>query len=119
MTVTESQNPWLPGIKNAVIGGYTLGLERGFAVTLRLQLDYGGSGQAFGGQILYNASTRKGGDFAGQFIAQVLKVVGVNEISEVVGKTIRVDGDSHKIHRIGHIVKDLWLSPGDDINWNS
>jgi hypothetical protein len=83
-----------------------------------LDLDYGGSGQAFGGYALYlpkdfvnNADQR---NYAGHFIWRVMEVAGVSEWGKLPGKTIRVKAEHSKVHAIGHIVKDDWFNPAED-----
>ena len=100
-------------IKNAVIKGYRINIARGFALSLWLDLDYGGLYQGFGGYCLYHTTSGESKDYAGEFIAKTMQVVGVNDLADVVGKTIRVESDRCKVHRIGHIVKDEWFCPAE------
>lgn len=104
--------------KNAVIKGYHLRIEREWAVTFSLALDYGDSScQGFGGSILFNLYNEQGGDHGGQFIGRILQVVGVDDAKALVGKAVRVEATHDKVHRIGHITEDRWFCPETDIPW--
>lgn len=104
-------------IKNAVIESASISIERGFILSAWLTLDYGGSGQAFGGYSLYLSKSAKHHDeqnnFAGHWIYRVLEIAGVEHWGQLKGKTIRVelDGPFGSIDGIGHIVKDDWFYP--------
>ncbi len=104
-------------IKNAVIESATLSFEdRGF-LDCSLTLDYGGSGQGFGGYALYLPKSWKHHDLkslAGHFIFRVMEVAGVVNWDQLKGRTIRVKAEHSKIHAIGHIVKDDWFCPAED-----
>ena len=104
-------------IKNAVITDAVLDTgDRGF-LTSWISLDYGGSGQGFGGYVLYLPKSfdhHKIPSVAGHFIFRVMQVAGVNKWSELKGKTIRVRGTHSHIEAIGHIVKDDWFCPAED-----
>jgi hypothetical protein len=107
-------------IKNAIIERATiLTDERGF-LDCWLQLDYGGTGQGFGGYCLYlpkSFTHHKIESVAGHFIFRVMEVAGVTIFEDLKGKTIRakVDGGGWgRCLAIGHIVKDDWFSPSDD-----
>ena len=105
-------------IKNAVITSATITNDDGL-LTSWIMLDYGGSGQGFGGYALYLPKDyrhhQKDSFYAGHFIWRVMEVAEVNEWSQLKGRTIRVkldsDGLSGKIEAIGHIVKDVWFNP--------
>jgi hypothetical protein len=103
-------------VKNAVIEKAYFDNERG--LTAWLQLNYGGSGQGFGGYMLYipkdwsHHENQK--NFAGHFIYRVLEVAGVEDWAKLPGRTIRVMADMSKVHAIGHIVNDDWFDPAKE-----
>ena len=106
-TTPPPRSPW---VGNAVIKSFSLGFEDHNILTLWLNLDFGGSGQGFGG---YNLA-RRDINAAGIFIEGVLNVAGARDISKLVGRTIRVRKESEwssPIHEIGHIVDNVWLNP--------
>lgn len=103
--------------KNAVIEKATINADDHGLLSAWLNLDYGGSGQGFGGYALYlpkSYSHHKEAlqsNFAGHFIWRCMEVAGVGEWSQLPGKTIRVRAEHSKVHAIGHIVKDDWFEP--------
>lgn len=104
-------------IKNAIIKSARLDdADRGF-LTAWLDLDYGGSGQGFGGHCLYLPSSFKHGElksFAGYFIWRCMEIADVISWNKIDGKTIRVSVSDGLIQGIGHIVKDDWFFPKKD-----
>lgn len=102
--------------KNAVIKSVRISNADHGCLSIWLDLDYGGSGQAFGGFSLFrNGKTHKdSGARCGHFIDRVLKVAGVTNWDQVAGKTIRVLADHSSIEGIGHIVEDIWFRPKVD-----
>lgn len=102
-------------IKNAIIKGARITTADHGVLTIWLDLDYGGSGQGFGGHALYLPKNwrhhEKNSNYAGHFIWRVMEIAGVLEWSNIVGKTIRVQGDNSGITAIGHIVKTDWFNP--------
>lgn len=113
--------------KNARITHASLSSEDHGCLTGWLTLDYGGAGQGFGGFALYQPTPKpehaefyKGPrglqqkNFAGHFIWRVLEVVGVTKWESLVGQTIRVQCEHHKIHAIGNILKDEWFNPQEE-----
>lgn len=104
-------------IKNAVITGATLDdADRGF-LNAWLYLDYGHSGQGFGGFALYlpkSFSNHKLNSVAGHFIWRCMEVAGVTSWEKLKGKTIRVKCNHSSVKAIGHIVKDDWFDPSLD-----
>jgi hypothetical protein len=95
--------------------------DHGF-LTVWLDLDYGGSGQGFGGYTLYLPKTYSHhanslrANYAGHFIWRVMEVAGVSNWSNLPGKTIRAIKEHTKVHAIGHIVKDDWFFPAKDLD---
>ena len=111
-------------IENAVIEKAVIDIgDRGF-LTVWLMLDYGGSGQGFGGYTLYLPKSfthhEKNSGYAGHFLYRVMKVAGVGQWDQLVGKTIRVKKTERfgSIKAIGHIIKDDWFSPELDLSEN-
>lgn len=103
--------------KNAIIksADITNG-ERG-CLSAWLHLDYGGSGQGFGGYVLYVPKSSKHHNIktvAGHFIYRVLEIADVTKWADLVGKTIRVVSDQAGVKKIGHITKDDWFNPSSD-----
>lgn len=109
-------------IKNAIITSATLTAKDHGLLSAWLTLDYGGSGEGFGGYVLYlpKSFTHHGLlSHAGHFIWRCMEVAGVERWEDLAGRTIRVRTDSDKsfggaIEAIGHIVKDDWFCPADD-----
>ena len=106
-----------PDIKNAVIEKVSLTCgDRGF-MDAWLYLDYGGSGQGFGGYVLYmpkSFSHHKLESVAGHFLFRCMEIAGASSWETMKGKTIRVRGNRGCIEAIGHIVKDDWFCPKED-----
>ena len=99
-------------IKEATITGDDHGL-----LSAWIHLDYGGSGQGFGGFCLYLPKSfkhHKMESVAGHFIWRCMEVAGVTRWSDLPGKTVRVRREHHKVHALGHIVKDDWFDPAAD-----
>ena len=97
-------------IRNAVIQSAKFDTERGLSAWVTL--DYGGSGQGFGGWMLGGGEEwATQANYAGRFIARVLEVAGVDDWGKLPGRTIRVKSDRTRVHAIGHIVKDDWFDP--------
>jgi hypothetical protein len=88
--------------KNAKITGTTLGFEDHGIFTCFIHLDYGGVAQSFGGYFLEHYP---------RMIQDILKTVGVESWEELSGKYIRVMAESHKIYKIGHVIKEIWYTP--------
>ncbi len=103
-------------IKNAVIDGARIKTDDGF-LDFWLTLDYGGSKQGMGGYVLYAPSgrTKVRANYAGHYIWRVMEVVGVHDLDDLVGKTVRVKSDHCKVHSIGHIIKDVWFNPSEEL----
>lgn len=109
-------------IRNAVIQSVTLDTGDRGLLTAWLHLDYGGSGQGFGGFALYLPKNFKHhsiqGDHAGHFIYRCMQIADVTEWNKMKGKTIRVKLDKPGlgglIKAIGHIINDDWFNPSED-----
>lgn len=105
-------------IKNAIIESAVIDTGDRGLLTAWLFLDYGGSGQGFGGYALYLPKDYKHftntGDFAGHFLFRCMQIAGVEKWSDLKGKTVRVKCEHSKVHAIGHIVKDDWFNPSED-----
>lgn len=93
-------------INNARITKTSLDIER--FLTVWLHLDYGGSGQAFGGWVL-------GGEWGCQFLCKLMETVGVERWEDLPGKHIRAEHDWGKVYAIGHIIEDKWFRPETDL----
>jgi len=105
--------------RNAIIKSARLTKEDHGCLTVWLDLDYGGSGQGFGGHNLYNPKRTpeelaRGGAYCGHFIWRVLEIAGVERWDDLPGKTVRVTGGHGHIEAIGHIIKDDWFCPRED-----
>jgi len=104
-------------VKNAVIESVRLTADDRGLLSAWLMLDYGGSGQGFGGYALYLPSNYRHHQMlshAGHFIWRVMEIAGVTEWDKLKGKTIRVRADHGGVEVIGHIIKDDWFCPRED-----
>lgn len=104
--------------KNAIIESVSLTTDDRGLLTSYLTLDYGCSGQGFGGFALYLPSSWKHHDkyapYAGHWIFRLMEIAGVTNWRDIPGKTIRVKARWSEVEEIGHIVKDDWFSPKKD-----
>lgn len=106
--------------KNAVIESARLSTDDHNLLTAWLSLEYGGTGQGFGGYTLYlprsyaHHTESLKANFAGHFIWRVMEIAEVTEWSQLPGRTIRVRAEHAGVKAIGHIVKDDWFYPSID-----
>lgn len=107
-------------IKNATIRSTSLGREDHSIMTAFIHLDYGGTGQGFGGWAFDEPaadrapdSRRRGAAFGCDFILRVLEVLEIETWEKLPGTSCRVEASSGKVHRIGHYLKDQWFDPRD------
>jgi hypothetical protein len=105
--------------KNAVITKASITNSDHGVLSAWLYLDYGGAGQGFGGYVLYLPKSYKHHDDSnldctGIFIWRCLQIAGVEEWSQLQGKTIRVRADHGGVEAIGHIIKDDWFYPSKE-----
>lgn len=94
-------------IVNAKIRSAVIEIEDHGILTLWLHLDYGGSGQGFGGY-----SIEKN---AGFWMRRIFDVLEVYRWSDVAGNNIRVKIEDGLAKGIGNIIKDKWFYPSKEI----
>lgn len=107
-------------IQNGIVSSAEVTMDRGSFLSVWLHLDYGGSGQGFGGYVLGGTPDSKAGqmhatgpNFAAEFLVACMRVCDVEAFDKCAGKAIRVrrDREYGQIEAIGHITKDVWFSP--------
>ena len=120
----RSQNTWSNTTKmsnniierNAIIGKATLTNRDHGCLTVWLMLDYSENHtQGFGGYKLYSHFFGNSPDAAGKFIWRIFEIADVDDWDDLVGKTIRVRIKDDLIHSIGHIIKDKWFTPSEEL----
>ena len=97
-------------LKNATIQKATITAADHGVLSVWLDLDFGGSGQGFGGYVNYSPKVPRF-DTTGRFLWRIMEIAGVVSWDCVVGKSIRVQATPSKVHKIGHILKDDWFDP--------
>jgi len=106
---------------NARIKSTMLGVEDHGILTAYIHLDYGGSGQGFGGYALdsYEGERGKGGRqgtaWGMEFIRRVLETVGAERWEQLPGMHCRVRQTDDKVQAIGHIIENKWFDPNEDL----
>lgn len=107
-------------IRNAKITGTMLGYEDHGILTCMIYLDYGGSGQGFGGYRLdsYDKSKDKsfGSEYGMEFIKRILDTLEIDSWEKLKGTIIKVECSHCKVKRIGHALKDQWFDPEKDLS---
>jgi hypothetical protein len=100
-------------IENAVIDYTKLGTEDHGIFTCMIGLDYGHSGQGFGGYGLdaydQDAKRRIGHAFGIDFIKAVLNVAGVTNWEDLNGTPVRSFRSDGLLKGLGHYLKDQWM----------
>jgi len=104
-------------IKNAVITKTRLGYQAQGIMTCYLDLSFGSAMQSFGGFALdvydKKLGERLGAAYGMDFIQAILKTLEIERWENLEGEQIRVKADFHKIHSIGHFIKDQWFNPSE------
>lgn len=98
-------------VKNAIITSVSMSNGDHGVLSAWLHLDFGGTGQGFGGYCLYAPLSKSGKDYTGQWIWRCMEIGGVDEWAALKGRPIRVRGDHSRIVAIGHILNDDWFEP--------
>lgn len=101
-------------VRNASIKSISLSNEDHGCLSAWLHLDYGGTGQGFGGYNLFSPPMKLSPNYCGWFIWRCLEIGGVSEWNRLPGRTIRVRSDMTRVESIGHILKDDWFNPSTD-----
>jgi len=92
-------------VRNAKITATKLGYDGG-VLTCWLTLEWGSSGQGFGGYRLDGDATT---NYGVEFVKEILDAVGVNSWEDLVGKYVRMRGTNARVEAIGHITDDDWF----------
>ena len=105
-------------IRNATVAKVFIGFQDHGFLTIMLHLDYGSSGQGFGGYVLGTHGKQTTVPHCGEWIRCLLELFEVDDFADIKGKSCRaaIDGDGFgKVLRIGHFLKDKWFDP-EEIN---
>lgn len=91
-------------IQNAKVVSTQLGYHDGFgSIPMAwVHLEFPPGGQGFGGYVL-------GGEATHCFVYGVLNALEVESWEKLPGTPCRIDGESTKIRRIGHFLKEQWF----------
>ncbi len=104
---------------NAEIAGTMLGIEDHGIMSCSITLTGDGWGQSFGGWTFDSydkiKKERVGTAYGCEFIKRVLGTVGVESWEKLKGKHVRIRRTRDKVSAIGHITKEKWFSPEDDM----
>lgn len=105
-------------IQNAKVRSTTLGYEDHGILTAFVDLDYGGSGQGFGGYALDTKPNQGEHNRAphiacGSWVGGILWALGVDSWEKVVGAHARAAMGQWRVEGIGHIIEDRWVKPSD------
>ena len=104
-------------IKNAIIRKAVITAEDHGLLSAWLDLDFGHTGQGFGGYALYLPKSFNHHEIksvAGHFIWRCMEIADAMDWSKMIGKTVRVRREEGLIKAIGHIIKDDWFCPSED-----
>ncbi len=106
-------------IENGIIRKAFLGFEDHGMLSFMISLDFASSSQGFGGWRLdtwcSESSVGIGTAQGCQMIISLLKTLGVNEWSHLIGTNCRVRRHNAfgPIQAIGHLIQEKWFSPSD------
>lgn len=98
--------------KNTLIKSVSLSVEDHGCLSGWLHLDYGDSGQGFGGYALYRPKYKSAG--AGLWIWRILEVTGVGKWEDLPGTVVRVKSKHSGVEALGHALKDKWFWPREE-----
>jgi hypothetical protein len=101
---------------NGKIHSTMLGIEDHGIMTFFVNIDFGGSGQGFGGYALDGKAGQVGHSKSIQAIRKILQTVDVTQWEDLKGKYVRVRKDKEyggTIKAIGHIIEDKWFDIGE------
>lgn len=93
--------------RNAVIKDVSIFIEDHGILTSFVDLDYGNSGQGFGGYTLEESM--------GRWVRGLLGVFKVHDLKDLKGKACRVKIENGIARSIGHLLEDRWFTPKEDL----
>lgn len=105
-------------LQNALIKATMLGIEDHGILSFMIHLDFGGTGQGYGGWCLDDLDPtdkhhRIQTPMTGELVQGVITVIGVTKWEDLPGKHCRIKraaGYHGTILAIGHFMKDQWFS---------